>query len=298
MARKRTKEKKVEFGTCKCCGKTAYGKANDRSSWAGYCSLQCSYDDRPGSIEIKAKMECVQCLAKIGMGFKKTHKMLGFQSNTPSAMGGTLRRRGIKAATGTKAMKGANSWHEYRRQNQPNTSTNWGKPTDIIIAGYRKELRAFRDWGQHIECLRWSARRSAKQRWAREPKGSAYKVRSAVSTRMYHAIRRQLRGAKGHHKACGTEIALGCSMPEFMGHIESTWKHGMSWDNWGIGDGHWNIDHIVPCSHYDLTDPDQLSACFHWSNQQAMWAIPNIRKGNRVSATLTLNLGDAPCLVM
>lgn len=83
-------------------------------------------------------------------------------------------------------------------------------------------------------------------------------------------------------KAGKTFDLLGCTMPEFMAHIERQWVAGMSWENWGAGRGKWNLDHIRPLASFDLCDPDEQRACFHWSNFQPLWAIENIRKRDKL----------------
>lgn len=72
---------------------------------------------------------------------------------------------------------------------------------------------------------------------------------------------------------------LGCSTKEFGKHLESLWKEGMNWENWGVGRDKWHIDHIVPAAYFDLTDPSQLKKCFHYTNQQPMWSTDNTTKG-------------------
>jgi len=41
------------------------------------------------------------------------------------------------------------------------------------------------------------------------------------------------------------------------------------------------VDHIKACSKFDLTDPAQQGECFHYTNLQPLWALDNIKKGNR-----------------
>lgn len=43
----------------------------------------------------------------------------------------------------------------------------------------------------------------------------------------------------------------------------------------------WHIDHIKPCSKFDLTDPEQVKRCFSADNLQWLTAEENIRKGGR-----------------
>jgi hypothetical protein len=63
-----------------------------------------------------------------------------------------------------------------------------------------------------------------------------------------------------------------------ISHIESMFSEGMSWDNYG----EWHMDHIIPCSHFDLSIKSQQLECFNYKNMQPLWAIDNIRKGDRI----------------
>jgi hypothetical protein len=54
----------------------------------------------------------------------------------------------------------------------------------------------------------------------------------------------------------------------------------MSWVAFLRGEIH--IDHIVPCSQFDLSLPEQQRQCFHYSNLQPLWATDNLRKSKRL----------------
>lgn len=73
---------------------------------------------------------------------------------------------------------------------------------------------------------------------------------------------------------------VGCTGPELRKHLESLFKQGMTWENYGY-EG-WHIDHIKPCSSFDLTDPKEVAICFHYSNLQPLWADENFKKSNRI----------------
>lgn len=77
---------------------------------------------------------------------------------------------------------------------------------------------------------------------------------------------------------------LGCSIASFKLYLESRFEVGMNWGNYGKGIGRWNIDHIIPCALFDLTKLGQQRACFHFSNQQPMWAVQNSSKGCKLHA--------------
>jgi hypothetical protein len=51
----------------------------------------------------------------------------------------------------------------------------------------------------------------------------------------------------------------------------------MSWEN----HGEWHIDHIRPLSSFDLNNENDLLECSHISNLQPLWAIDNIKKGDK-----------------
>lgn len=72
---------------------------------------------------------------------------------------------------------------------------------------------------------------------------------------------------------------VGCSRKEFINFIESQFENDMSWDNYGSD---WRIDHIVPCSYFDLTDDEEQRVCFNWRNTQPLFSKDNFSKGNNV----------------
>lgn len=54
---------------------------------------------------------------------------------------------------------------------------------------------------------------------------------------------------------------------------------GMTWKN--IGEV-WHIDHVTPCSSFDLNDKEQQEICFHWSNLRPVLGPYNLSKGNKI----------------
>ena len=72
---------------------------------------------------------------------------------------------------------------------------------------------------------------------------------------------------------------IGCTVDELRRHIESQFEPWMTWENQGR-EG-WDVDHIIPCAKFDLTDPEQQRECFNWSNLQPLEHIANIKKGVR-----------------
>ena len=69
---------------------------------------------------------------------------------------------------------------------------------------------------------------------------------------------------------------LNCSLTDFKRRFELLFKDGMNWDNYGK----WHVDHIKPCSSYNLTNLNQKKECFNLLNFQPLWAQENIAKSN------------------
>ncbi len=78
----------------------------------------------------------------------------------------------------------------------------------------------------------------------------------------------------GGKKSASTIDLVGCSVDFFHNYLESKFTKGMTWENHGKNG--WHVDHIIPCSSFDLTDPEQQKICFHYSNLQPLWATTKI----------------------
>lgn len=95
--------------------------------------------------------------------------------------------------------------------------------------------------------------------------------------RLRRLLRGRIRSAlKGIDKSAYTIELLGCPVTWLEVHLESLFKSGMSWENYGPV---WHVDHIKPCAKFDLTNPEQQKICFHWTNLQPLFAKDNLKKG-------------------
>jgi hypothetical protein len=61
---------------------------------------------------------------------------------------------------------------------------------------------------------------------------------------------------------------IGCTIEEYKQYIEQQLKPEMNWDNHGEV---WEIDHIKPCSLFNLTDIEQQKQCFHYTNTKPLF---------------------------
>lgn len=69
---------------------------------------------------------------------------------------------------------------------------------------------------------------------------------------------------------------LGCSLEELKSYLEGKFREGMNWEN----HGQWHIDHIKPCSSFDLSKKEEREICFNYKNLQPLWALDNLVKGS------------------
>lgn len=123
--------------------------------------------------------------------------------------------------------------------------------------------------------------RQKQNRVKNRPRTAAYmnKRREDPVFRMVENMRRRVRDVtKRGTKLARTFVLVGCSVSEFRAHLESLFRLGMTWENYGPV---WHIDHIRPCSSFNMSIKEDQFACFHWSNQQPLFASENLKKSDK-----------------
>lgn len=85
----------------------------------------------------------------------------------------------------------------------------------------------------------------------------------------------QLVGPRKHRSS----ITLKINRATLMAHLESLFMPGMTWANHGTV---WHIDHVYPCSRFDLKNPAERNKCFSIENLQPLWSRDNLQKGNKI----------------
>jgi hypothetical protein len=99
-----------------------------------------------------------------------------------------------------------------------------------------------------------------------------YKLKKNISTSVCNQLKKRC-----IVKDMRTKDLIGVSVKEIREHLESKFQEGMSWENYG----EWHIDHIKPQSSFDFNNKEEIKECWKLSNLQPLWAIDNIKKGNR-----------------
>lgn len=98
----------------------------------------------------------------------------------------------------------------------------------------------------------------------------------------YNLRSRLCMAIKKDYKSGSAVRDLGCSIEFFKQYIESKFEKDMTWKNYGLGIGKWNIDHIVPLDSFDLSDREQFLKACHYTNLQPLWQVDNSKKGSKI----------------
>ena len=114
-----------------------------------------------------------------------------------------------------------------------------------------------------------------------------YAIKSRLRARMRHAVK-----AAGLDKKCASSSELlGISPQGLKEWLESQFTEGMTWEN----RSDWHVDHIIPCTAFDLTVDENQRICFWYKNLQPMWAKENLQKSNTYTEAEKQALISAYC---
>jgi len=151
------------------------------------------------------------------------------------------------------------------RKNNKGAMAEYQRNNKEALAKYQKEYRE-----NNKETI---------ARYQRERKKTdiQYKIACNLRSRLSEAI-------KNKQKTGSAVRDLGCSIKELKQRFESMFhphlKTGeeMTWENYG----EWHIDHIIPLSSFNLENREEFLKACHYTNLQPLWAVDNIRKGNKI----------------
>jgi len=150
------------------------------------------------------------------------------------------------------------------------------KQRQVLAQKKREELTARNIRGE--ERRRRGAERRVKAA-ARAEWKAGVKVRRRLSCVLRTRARRTIHAIRDARKSASTLDLLGCTIGYFQSRIERQFERGMTWRNFG----EWHLDHILPCSSFDLTRADHQRQCFHWTNLRPLWAKDNLSKSAKLT---------------
>ena len=134
-------------------------------------------------------------------------------------------------------------------------------------------MKAYCAKPENLARIRANQRKMDNDRRRNDP---AYCIKNRLRSRFHKALKAGLAS-----KAWRTSELLGCDPAQLKQHIESQFITGMSWNNRHA----WHVDHIIPLSAFNLTDPEEQKRACHFTNLKPLWAKLNQKKHARLPAS-------------
>ena len=101
-----------------------------------------------------------------------------------------------------------------------------------------------------------------------------YKLKENTSRRIRYELNTLLKGKKTKR----TTEYIGCSIDELKMHIEKQFNNQMNWKNYG---SYWHIDHIIPCTAWNLSTEEDNKYCWNFRNLQPLESSENKSKKDK-----------------
>lgn len=106
-----------------------------------------------------------------------------------------------------------------------------------------------------------------KQRYATDIN---FRMKKVLRTRLYKTM-------KGIKNSRSILVYLGVDLEYFKKFIAHQFTDEMNWSNYAKV---WEIDHVVPCSYFNLCNENDKHFCFHWTNMRPLLKQENMDKSD------------------
>ena len=159
------------------------------------------------------------------------------------------------------AIKKHMSYEKNKDAIKQQTREWYAENTEYALA-YAEEYRE----GHRVE-----RRAYENERYATDPK---FRMIKHARGRMWDLLK-----SKGKGKVAFFVRDLGCTKGFLFTWIESKFKPGMSWENYGKV---WHLDHVRPLVDFNLDDPQDCKKINHYTNLQPLFWRDNLSKGKKL----------------
>ena len=105
-----------------------------------------------------------------------------------------------------------------------------------------------------------------------------YKLKRNISHLIRESFKRACGG--GFVKNSKSLKILGCTITEFIEHLQSLFTEGMTLENHGNCEECWHIDHKIPIS--SAKTEEDIIRLNHYTNLQPLWRDDNLSKSNKL----------------
>ena len=102
-----------------------------------------------------------------------------------------------------------------------------------------------------------------------------YNIKTKIRRRICMSIKAQ--HTKKTDKSMGL---LGATYDVLKEHIQKQFTEGMTWELVMSGEIH--LDHILPCSSFNLLEESEQRKCFHYTNLQPLFSRQNLQKSDKI----------------
>ena len=269
--------KRGEDKACSNCGKVTYKVRGDiakNKSGMFFCSIQCRKEFNKAQ---KTIMQCQNCKKQFeGSFYGQKAKWCSKRCSWEAKKEQTYARRKERRKNDPElVLKQREYFREYRKKNHAKSlerdASQRKKHKQAIKEQHDKWLKNNRDRRKlHVD--KYNKKRLS------TPLG---RFESACRSRVYEAFK-----SKQLKKNKKTEELLGTTFDKALLHMESKFKEGMSWSNYGKGEGKWVIDHIVPLSLAEAEE--EISSLCHFTNLQPLWEEENNHGGKGAKLILSM----------
>jgi hypothetical protein len=111
------------------------------------------------------------------------------------------------------------------------------------------------------------------EKWKRDGKQLNRRLRHTLNSRI-----REMLQSQRINKNNKTLVYIGCDIQHLKKWFEYLFEENMTLNNYG----EWHIDHVLPCTYFNLNEESQQKLCFNWSNLRPCWKKENLIKSNNI----------------
>ena len=266
------KRKTLLTFVCQNCGSDVLIDAADNRVKSGqqnfFCSNECWKEYCEKLHTLKTCSVCNNkfygrnscCCKKCAIEASKWHNFERYVGYKVNSYGEYLKEREKFDLIRKQASKKPSSEEEKREKKRNKSKNRRNNPEYVAyMKRYLKQYNAIHREERNIR---------ARERMKND---EVYRFKTSVRKMICDSFSR-----KGLVKNRKSEKVLGCTIEEFMTHLESKFSDGMSFSN----HGEWHIDHIIPLA-VAKTEDDVIRLC-HYTNLQPLWAKDNLSKGAKI----------------
>lgn len=154
------------------------------------------------------------------------------------------------------------SYYQENKERIKSNNNKYNKDNKIKIKSYQKQYQKKHYSKPEIK------EKTNKREKERRKNNPQFKLKCNLRSSLYRILKMY-----NGEKITSSLALVGCTILFLKHHLESQFLPEFTWENHGII---WEIDHIVPCSKFDLTILEEQQNCFHYTNLKPIFKTTEI----------------------